>query len=1670
MDFLSEYLHTPFNVTLKERVQQDLWLVQVKDKGTGLALLPCIDHLLHSDDSLVLWNVKYSESNGLVRIEADFKDASRFMIQQNDAVAPARFAEICSGLGGWSHGLHSFDYKPVAMVELNPVTAALAAQMFGMESRFIGDLWKELVGGTNPTPCVIVGSADDPRTWGVLSTWKVNFLVASPPCPPWSSIGTDGGLGSQDGQLMPTIIYYAAHMKVRALALENVPGFPKHSHFRPLLTLAALLKMPLIQGGCLDCYPASPLMRNRWLGTFASPEHKPDNDVMARLQNFVMVPSTTTAPSIRSDGCAHVNITDEELKELAISAEARKVLDDPSLCPANFSQNRAQSIMQARTKTFEHSMTGLVASYGSQHEIPMHHLQQKGLYTTILSDDQDRLRYYSPWEMVACLGWPETTILPTDLKRAMTICGNALSSLRALAQLHRMDVILGDMSPFQSTSWECRIGKLRQSMLSLQNFKQECDDRSRYLVRVQNLPAVLPVQAPPDEVQLAMVEEPKAPTEVILGVLNGNHHHGLSQSVVSLVEPKDSNHFDFEGIETEECFIPCSAMVDPYLDFSCDDVLVDAPNSGCHVEVFHDEGCPVNGHNPYGANTPKRCNQVQAVKEVHNFIGSLVGNINGFLEASSHKVCIPSEGLSDGCVVGSKRVLHVDDTWGIGIHDRFTSFLTHANDQVLVTSSHHTFMDFSHLEEILQQQVQQSELGKAWTGARPVLFHASRNHWMRIAFVPDRLSTLSILRCILPHAKHDHFVKVLVNGSSVVPSSIPPGFGKLIFDFLTIPLCGKIMGPDDQPLQYNFDVTTTVADLISFIAGKVSIHQRSIKLFHGMQPIKPDAFLSVLPMTQLSWKCHCDIQLLSLPAIHPTTEQVHIPPVHSDVATTIPGPLLRLAIRHPVWGSIKTVGCGQDCMVGTAMEMLFPDLINSFEIGVSLDGNAIPAHTTFASLVAIPALEVSFDGTNPLPVATMEIIVGIDVVEQASLGKLTASRDSLPVRWVRSPFDARASEKQFSAGLSLVRLAGLYLSHCAASQVILALVDGKHVDPRVLFDATDPRSVISFRTCCLPGGAKNDDVISMVTKQLSIRGVQPSDLESRVTTVIEKLGADKLRTHLNDLQDKQWAAIKNLANLAKTRLITPQELQQFQKKKKASKETFGSDSESTAAASSSSTGTGAKPKPRPAHDFSTIKLDLSHFQSPDGSVELFCADDFGRHQCGVTIMHTTEALKYTPLSQISEDPLAILAVGTTPILGLPIHLAPAKSAKDEPILVPVTILNFGATKIMFEAGHVNAKVQVHESYTVEFWLRRALTKNWEQAKSPMAVLGGCVPELAQGALLAHWAVKFFDKDRKATSHDKADYVHGFLKILSTKVDPVLARSGCNGFFAIPKNCAHKPHEDFAILHMPSMKLAELLAQTQKVPNTLGVIETSSGYAVRCRRQHWNAIRKSLMPDSPLPDEGEFAPGDSMYSLRKLNIATTPADLTKALVDLGWTSAKAIRPIGAQGWCIAAASPPPSWHLCLNDSFVIVTSNERYAKNNALTAVTIPANATMEPDRPKPTDTPVPQVSKLVDLKSELHKEIQTIVDSKMRATNDQIVHLQQSMHRTEGDIQVMKKAQLNTESKITEVEATISASNTSLLTQMSGMFQQLQSTLTERLDKMEVGHEGQECKRPRTVS
>lgn len=187
--------------------------------------------------------------------------------------------------------------------------------------------------------------------------------------------------------------------------------FRSFGHFRPILTLAALLKMPLVQGGCLDSFPAAPLVRNRWMETFAPARHKPEFDVMARLRRFVLVPSFTVPPTVRTHGCGHVNISEQELQELIVDDKARKILGDPANFPDNFHKKKDQSIMDAWIKTTDNPMTGLVASYGFQHQIPQSHLLQKGLYTTLLRDESDPVRYYSPWEMIACVGWPATTFL-----------------------------------------------------------------------------------------------------------------------------------------------------------------------------------------------------------------------------------------------------------------------------------------------------------------------------------------------------------------------------------------------------------------------------------------------------------------------------------------------------------------------------------------------------------------------------------------------------------------------------------------------------------------------------------------------------------------------------------------------------------------------------------------------------------------------------------------------------------------------------------------------------------------------------------------------------------------------------------------------------------------------------------------------------------------------------------------------------------------------------------------------------------------------------------------------------------------------------------------------------------------------------------------------------------
>ena len=122
-------------------------------------------------------------------------------------------------------------------------------------------------------------------------------------------------------------------------------------------------------------------------------------------------------------------------------------------------------------------------------------------------------------------------------------------------------------------------------------------------------------------------------------------------------------------------------------------------------------------------------------------------------------------------------------------------------------------------------------------------------------------------------------------------------------------------------------------------------------------------------------------------------------------------------------------------------------------------------------------------------------------------------------------------------------------------------------------------------------------------------------------------------THL-----KQWNSIKHLANDAKIRLISVEELKRFQSSKKLER----AETQSSASTTVSKSTTASSKK---SVDMAEVKVDLSYFKAANKAVTPLLAEQFGPDAVGVAVMHADKALAYLPPSKLSSDHLAISSCG-----------------------------------------------------------------------------------------------------------------------------------------------------------------------------------------------------------------------------------------------------------------------------------------------------------------------------------------------------------------------------------------------------------------------------------------
>lgn len=455
-------------------------------KTTAVLHVPAdVDQLVSVSSSLTLLQFNLQWLDGCIHLYIDHGKGGKILFHPAVGRGAFRVAELFGGLGGWSCALEHIGCPPIAIIDHDRTVVAACARAHNAEIMSASDFFEKAMKQQIQSLVVVHACVEDPLVWAGLTALNVAVVTISPPCQPWSNSGKQTGLSVADGAVFATVLKMAGSSQMHAVLGENVKGFPQHDDYPVLIGGAAMDGLMLVSEGIFPLQRALPVIRDRWLGVFVNASTNiPDDHVQAAKDLHLghdMFALPLPGPSLRDQNAIHVNITSGEFNELIPNEKAIQLLTRFDLLPVWMRQRvkgaDPDSVMKARCLSPETKVSGIMARYGFQHELPIEHLKSKGLMTMLLSNGY-QTRYYSPWELLAAMGFPPTTVISKDLRDSFQQCGNAISPVHAWIAIAKATVLLGDMSifPKERAKVQSLIALLGKSMKLSEWVVDETDD------------------------------------------------------------------------------------------------------------------------------------------------------------------------------------------------------------------------------------------------------------------------------------------------------------------------------------------------------------------------------------------------------------------------------------------------------------------------------------------------------------------------------------------------------------------------------------------------------------------------------------------------------------------------------------------------------------------------------------------------------------------------------------------------------------------------------------------------------------------------------------------------------------------------------------------------------------------------------------------------------------------------------------------------------------------------------------------------------------------------------------------------------------------------------------------------------------------------------------------
>lgn len=927
-------------------------------------------------------------------------------------------------------------------------------------------------------------------------------------------------------------------------------------------------------------------------------------------------------------------------------------------------------------------------------------------------------------------------------------------------------------------------------------------------------------------------------------------------------------------------------------------------------------------------------------------------------------------------------------------------------------------------------------------GCIPMILSALERTWVYIGWVNGNVDFLSCIRFALPHAMSRHFNQLILNNTMMDFNAVPVHVTSMVVQMSLRPLLLQFrVGHSDKQSAIVVDVCTTVEEVVGKIAPSLGVSPTDLDCFDGTYEMTAVDFVAGMRHDHLTltWKPRICYQRKGIKPVMYDMPQV-IPPTHSDASSLACHQQVRFVARHPIWSTVRTVVRHTSVTLHELACGLFPDLGVGIDVVAAFEHDIMSGDMKFNQFGLEKGFDLELQAKRPFPIIRVDVM-RCDSIPDSEMFKSQAK--CLIKRWIKSPFHVRAREYQVDATMPVGCLAAAFFGRCNSSQTILTLCQNRLTDPRTLVKDCHVDSVLEFRCCCLPGGAKpatGDDPKKTLAELLQSKGVPGDKATERATMAITKIGIDSIKHALTLQQQPCWEQIKKLANTNKIRLITPEELKVFQRQARqdsVNKKVTGE-----------TTGAPSKPKKvaqdvTPTLDLGDLTIHLDHFEAAGNAVERLPLVDFGRDKTGICVVSKENALKYLPLKQISVDPLALLVVGYPAVEGYELLSIPATKSNGTPVILPATLVNFGEVKVQHVSKTKAVILQETKSCVVDFQIVRLYCKDWPSTQATLQFLGTHLPDLRNG-VIASWAIRPYDSARKPASHPKAESIHGFLRVKEECLDKTLARSGSCGIFLTPKTESKLLDPRYGTVILTSKTLDEALVQVALFKNALGLVMVRKQFALRCKKEHLHDARMLLAPESIFIPMGqpELREDSKLWILSRMNMSTTHEVLTKGLRDIGW-DACALRQIGAQSWLISASAPPPAPHLTINGSMVLVMPKQQKFDVMSHPVSHMALKLSGEPtDEVASVTTAASSTTRFEELRKELEVQFHESMDQRFKEVDNKISATEQKIEKLHNGCQEEFQA-LRAEQ--TTLATSVQATSTNILSQMNSMFQAFQA-------------------------